>query len=38
MRLVGLAASVFLVITGTVTVGLVAQDETPLVEVYKSPT
>lgn len=37
MRLIGLAASLFVVI-GIASVGLVAQDETPVVEVYKSPT
>ena len=38
MRLAVLAASLGLVLAGTASVGLVAQDETPLVEVYKSPT
>lgn len=38
MRLVALAASCLLVVAGSVSVELVAQDTNPVVEVYKSPT
>lgn len=40
MRLAILAVSFGLVVTGSTTVGIVAQEDTakPVVEVYKSPT
>ncbi len=40
MRLATLAVSLGLVVAGSTTIGIVAQDNTakPVVEVYKSPT
>ncbi len=38
MRVVGLVALFLLVVAGTAMVELTAQDENPVVEVYKTPT
>lgn len=38
MRVLGLIASFLIAVAGTAAVQLTAQDELPVVEVYKTPT